>query len=62
MDDGFKFYDAVEKTLSTKIRGTWGLVILDKEEPDKLMVCRNGSPICIGINSNAVYVASEVFY
>jgi len=53
------FFDAVKKTLDEKIKGTWGLVIMHKDEPEKLIVCRNGSPILIGFSQNAIYVASE---
>jgi glucosamine--fructose-6-phosphate aminotransferase (isomerizing) len=36
------------------------LVIINKDEPEKLAVCRNGSPILIGFSNSAIYVASEV--
>ena len=63
MDQKLSFHDAVTKVLKEKLIGTWGLVILNKEDPDKLVVCRNGSPLLVGLAQNAVYVASEVkFY
>jgi len=60
MDQNMSFHDALTKTLKEKIIGTWGLVILNKDDPDKLVVCRNGSPLLVGLAQNAVYVASEV--
>lgn len=51
--------DALEKTLS-KIEGTWGLVILDKENPDSLILTRKGSPLLIGISENEYFISSEI--
>ena len=39
--------------------GTWGLVILHRDHPDKLIVCKNGSPLLVGLSDRGVYVASE---
>ena len=60
LDQGLQFYDAVKQTLESKIRGTWGLCILHRDEPDKLIVARKGSPIQIGLHSSGIFVASEV--
>lgn len=60
MDQGLSFHDAVTKVLKEKLQGTWGIVIINKEEPDKLVVCRNGSPLLVGLAPTAIYVASEV--
>lgn len=59
LDEGFSYHDAVKKTLE-KIKGSWGLIIMAKEDPEKLVVCRNGSPIVIGFSQNGIYVSSEV--
>lgn len=32
---------------------------MDRENPDSLVVARNGSPILIGMTSDTIYVASE---
>ena len=37
----------------------WGIVIMDKDEPNKIWTSTNGSPILIGFNSEEIYVASE---
>ena len=60
LDKGFKFYDAVKQTLENKVRGTWGLCILNKEEPERIIVARKGSPIQIGLHQSAIFIASEV--
>lgn len=44
--------------MNEKVKGTWGLVIINKDEPDKIVACRNGSPIVVGFNNHAIYVAS----
>ncbi|MFH1789564.1 MAG: glutamine--fructose-6-phosphate transaminase (isomerizing) [bacterium] len=57
------FYDgdlrlAVEKAL-TKVRGTYGMVVMHCLEPDKLIVARMGSPLVIGVGQDEYYVASD---
>ena len=59
-----KFYDtsledAVQKTVA-QLEGTYGLVIISKREPDKLIGVRNGSPLVIGIANNENFLASDV--
>lgn len=49
---------AVEKTLS-KVRGTYGLVVMSLAEPRKMIVARLGSPIAIGVGEKEYYVASD---
>ena len=51
--------DAI-KMLISKIQGTYGLVILYKDNPDNLYVIRNGSPILIGENEKEIIVTSEI--
>jgi glucosamine--fructose-6-phosphate aminotransferase (isomerizing) len=43
----------------TKVVGAYGLVILCKDEPDKLIAARKGSPLVIGIGDNEYYLASD---
>ena len=59
-----KFYDtslevAVQKAVE-QLEGTYGLVIISKREPDKLIGVRNGSPLVIGIANNENFLASDV--
>ena len=51
--------EAIEKIIK-KLQGTYGLVILYKDEPDRLYVVRNGSPILIGENDNNIMITSEI--
>lgn len=41
------------------IEGQWGLVIMDKNQPNRLVVARRGSPLEIGIADDSIFVASE---
>ncbi|TDC48193.1 glutamine--fructose-6-phosphate transaminase (isomerizing) [Jiangella ureilytica] len=50
--------DAVLATLD-RIDGTYGLAVLDREHPDRIVVARNGSPIIIGIGDREMHVASD---
>ncbi|MFE1591338.1 glutamine--fructose-6-phosphate transaminase (isomerizing) [Nocardia sp. NPDC058705] len=51
--------DAVRVALH-RIRGTYGLLVLDARRPAKLVVARNGSPIVLGVGDGEMFVASDV--
>jgi len=60
-----RFYDgdleaAVKKALHL-IRGSYGIVVMSRKEPGKLVVARNGSPIVLGVGDDGegMYVASD---
>ncbi|MDO8600938.1 MAG: glutamine--fructose-6-phosphate transaminase (isomerizing) [bacterium] len=42
-----------------KIRGTYGLAIVSRDEPEKLIAARNFSPLLLGIGANEYIVASD---
>ena len=42
-----------------KLRGTYGIVMLDAAEPDKLFAARNFSPLLLGIGQGEYIVASD---
>lgn len=50
--------DATRKALQ-KIRGTYGLAIVSRNDPEKLIAARNFSPLLIGIGTNEYIVASD---
>ena len=52
------FEDAVGSALK-KIRGTYGLVVLNSNEPDKLIAARNFSPLLLGLGDGEYIVASD---
>ena len=45
--------------MNENLRGTWGLVALDRTRPDQMLVARHGSPLLIGFDEDSLYVASE---
>ncbi len=49
---------AVRLALS-KVVGAYGIVVMCKNEPDKLIAARKGSPLVIGIGQNEYYIASD---
>ncbi len=50
--------DAVKKAI-TKLDGAYGLCVMDKTEPDQIVVARSGSPLVIGVGIGENFVASD---
>ena len=50
--------DAVKKC-TNELEGTWGIVVLDRENPKQLIAARKGSPILIGIGKGETFISSE---
>jgi glucosamine--fructose-6-phosphate aminotransferase (isomerizing) len=50
--------ESIKKTIE-QLSGTWALVIININYPNKLWVTRNGSPLLLGIEDDYVIVASE---
>lgn len=58
-----KYFDgnlerAVKKAVA-KVRGTYGIVVIAKNDPDKIVAARSGSPLLIGIGDDEFLVASD---
>jgi glutamine---fructose-6-phosphate transaminase (isomerizing) len=53
-----RYIDAVQQAL-TLLRGTYGLVIMFRDQPDMLIAARCGSPLVIGVGKNEQFVASD---
>ncbi|MCX6797409.1 MAG: glutamine--fructose-6-phosphate transaminase (isomerizing) [Candidatus Doudnabacteria bacterium] len=43
-----------------EVRGTYGLVVMHSDHPDKLIAARLGSPLTVGIGEGEHYIASDV--
>jgi glucosamine--fructose-6-phosphate aminotransferase (isomerizing) len=56
---GIALEEAVREAMK-RVEGTYGLVVLCQDEPDKLVAVRKGSPLIIGINDNEHFVTSDV--
>ncbi len=50
--------EALERALQD-IRGTYGLIVMSANEPEKIVAARFGSPLMLGIGKNEHYVASD---
>ena len=52
-------FEAVREVLA-KITGTYGLAVIDRSNPDTVVVARNGSPVILGIGDNEMLAASDM--
>ncbi len=57
-EDEINAEQAVRLALS-KVIGAYGIVIISKDEPDKLIAARKGSPLVIGIGDGEYFIASD---
>ena len=53
------FKNSVLETLKM-LRGTYGLAVINKKEPDKIIVAKLGSPLVIGVGNGEYVIASDV--
>lgn len=53
-----RLFDAVRKAL-LRVRGTYGIAVVSKHEPDKIIAARNSSPLLIGIGDGEHMIASD---
>ena len=56
--DNLPLEEAVRVALS-KVNGAYAIVVMDKNDPDKLVGARKASPLVIGIGENEFYLASD---
>ncbi|MBN1638714.1 MAG: glutamine--fructose-6-phosphate transaminase (isomerizing) [Ignavibacteriales bacterium] len=56
---GYSLFQAVRYSLN-EVNGTYGLAVISKKEPDKIIVARKGSPLIIGIGKNENFIASDL--
>ena len=58
LDNGNSLVEAVKKAV-THFTGAYGTVVIDKADPDKMVVARSGSPLVIGLGLGENFVASD---
>jgi glucosamine--fructose-6-phosphate aminotransferase (isomerizing) len=58
LDRGKTVAESIQQAV-IELRGTWALVIIHKDYPDRLWAVRNGSPLLLGEDSDCIMVASE---
>ncbi len=57
-DNGHNLLDAVKETIK-KLHGAYGLCVIYKNEPNKIIVARSGSPLVIGVGIGENFIASD---
>jgi len=60
MDIGEPIENAIQKTILELI-GTWALVIIHADFPNKMWITRNGSPLLLGMDDDFIMVVSEQY-
>jgi len=50
--------EAVQRT-AKKLEGAYGMVVVDRQDPDTLIVARSGSPLVIGLGVGENFIASD---
>ena len=58
MDEGLNLEDAVRKT-TEQLKGSYAIVALAKDEPDKIVATRKGSPLIVSYGKEGYFVASD---
>ncbi|MEE3026275.1 MAG: glutamine--fructose-6-phosphate transaminase (isomerizing) [Pseudomonadota bacterium] len=58
LNDGKSLLEAVQSAV-THFTGAYGTVVIDKEDPDKMVVARSGSPLVIGLGLGENFIASD---
>ncbi len=50
--------EAVRRTL-LKVEGTYGIAVISRKEPGRIVAARNGSPLILGVGDNEMVLASD---
>ncbi|MEM7358054.1 MAG: glutamine--fructose-6-phosphate transaminase (isomerizing) [Pseudomonadota bacterium] len=59
MQNGADLLLAVQNTVD-EIHGAYGLGVVSKQEPDRLVAARSGSPLLVGIGNGENFIASDM--
>jgi glucosamine--fructose-6-phosphate aminotransferase (isomerizing) len=51
--------EAVEKAIQD-LEGTYAMAVVCEKNPDKIVVCRKGSPLIIGLGKDENYISSDI--
>lgn len=57
-DETHNVFVSIKKTTKL-LKGTWGICVLCKNEPNKIYCTRHGSPLLIGIDDSMMMITSE---
>ena len=59
----YQQYNDIEKALNitfSELKGAYAFVLAHLDYPGKLYLARLGSPLCIGVDSSAFYISSDI--
>ena len=56
---GFKLLEAVRRALGA-VEGAYAVAVLSKDEPDRIVIAKNASPLVVGIGEGETYCASDI--
>ncbi len=57
-ETGLDFAESIRQAL-TQVSGAYGIVAIHRDEPDQLVVARNGSPLLLGVGDGEHFVGSD---
>ena len=52
------FFDTVKDALK-EVVGAYGIIVMKKDEPERLIAARHGSPLILGLGENEKFIASD---
>src|SRR5699024_10402587 len=52
-------FEKADRLALKQVVGTYGLAILNIEEPDRIIVARKGSPLLLGVGDGEMFIASD---
>lgn len=58
LDNNLTTEQAIKNAVE-ELRGTWALVVMHRDYPNKLWITRNGSPLLLGMDDEYIMVVSE---
>ena len=57
---GLSFKDSVSKALNNHIIGSYAFLFINKDQPDSMVIARNGSPLLVGTGEDFFIISSDV--
>lgn len=58
---GKGFKESVKEVLENHIEGTYAFLIMNKDEPNKILAARSGSPLLVGVGSDFYIISSDSY-
>jgi len=59
LEEGNQPFEALKLTCA-RLRGSYAFLAIDKDNPDRILVAKNATPIVIGVAEDSVVVASDI--